>query len=144
MDVPVELRGLALYEADEKLAGTWVEFYAAMRATYPMLDVMQEVKKAHAWEMAQPPTARKKNRVRFLTTWLAREHTRHVLAKERQALWSNKKPYTPPQASPAASSCATCKGTYMASVKAVNRWGEEYDAMAPCPACRPKKAAGGA
>lgn len=67
--IPDDLRGLALYEADGKLCRAWGELLGAWRAAFPRLDVLAEVRKAHAWESANP-ARRKTDRRRFLNTWL--------------------------------------------------------------------------
>jgi len=69
--------GLDLYESDEKLKRsiqkndllkTWVN-------AFPGISVADEIKKAHAWEKANP-TRRKKDRPRFLTNWMSRAQDR--------------------------------------------------------------------
>ena len=72
-EAPPPIRGLKLYEADEKLLSDFWTRYAAWCQAFPGLDVTGEIRRAHAWELAQPPRQRKKNRARFLTTWLKRE-----------------------------------------------------------------------
>jgi phage replication O-like protein O len=67
--VPAELCGLALYEADGKLCRAWGELLGAWKVAFPRLDVLAEVRKAHAWESANP-ARRKTDRRRFLNTWL--------------------------------------------------------------------------
>lgn len=74
-DIPADLFGLQLYREDRKLCKAWPEFLAAARTAYPGVDVMEEVRKAHAWEVANPSN-RKKLRTRFLGNWLARSQDR--------------------------------------------------------------------
>lgn len=69
--VPAELEGLRLYAEDQKLVSRWAELREAWDQAYPYLDVLGEIRKAHAWEVANP-SLRKVNRARFLGNWLAR------------------------------------------------------------------------
>jgi len=68
--VPLDLKGLDLYEVDAKLCKAWPQWYRAAKATYPTMDVVLEVKKAHLWEVGQPH--RKVRRTVFLASWLNR------------------------------------------------------------------------
>lgn len=68
---PVELSGLALYETDWKLCKRWTELLKGWKSAFPGVNVLGEVRKAHAWEVANP-TRVKKDRPRFLYTWLSR------------------------------------------------------------------------
>ena len=70
-DIPADLFGLQLYQADQKLCKLWPDFLVAAKAAYPGVDILAEVKKAHAWEVANPAN-QKKLRTRFLGNWLAR------------------------------------------------------------------------
>ena len=88
MKVPEELNALPLYREDQKLLKKWPELVAAWKVAYPGLDVVYEIKKAHAWEVANPER-RKKQRGRFLTNWLANvrngdRKSSHLLANEIQ------------------------------------------------------------
>jgi hypothetical protein len=69
--VPSELTGLELYEVDDKLCSRFEKNMKAWKKAYPFLDVLQEIRKAHAWEMANPKR-RKKDRARFIANWLSR------------------------------------------------------------------------
>lgn len=69
--VPEDLRGLALYSEDARLCGRWDELKTAWTTAYPGVDVLAEVRKAHAWETANP-SRRKVQRARFLSGWLSR------------------------------------------------------------------------
>jgi hypothetical protein len=71
-DVPHDLEDLELYAKDAKLCKMWPELLAAWQVAHPNLDVVQEVRRAHAWEMANK-RKRKKDRARFLANWLARQ-----------------------------------------------------------------------
>jgi hypothetical protein len=52
----------------------WIkEYEARMEKDYPKLNVKQELTKAKNWNLAQPPSARKKNAKKFMTNWLNRE-----------------------------------------------------------------------
>lgn len=77
---PEGLRGLALYERDRTLCRRWGELLAAWEAAYPDLDVLAEVARAHAWEVANP-ARRKKDRPRFLAAWLGRAKPTEVDAE---------------------------------------------------------------
>lgn len=69
--VPQELKGLPLYEADAKLCRAFPALLPAWRTAHPGVDVLAEVRKAHAWEVSNPTRA-KKNRPKFLASWLCR------------------------------------------------------------------------
>ncbi len=69
--VPRELVGLELYEVDAKLIVRWPSLLKAWRQAYPAVDIPGEVRRAHAWEVANP-TKRKTNRPRFLGSWISR------------------------------------------------------------------------
>lgn len=70
-DVPVELVNLTLYCTDARLCRLWHELLPAWRLAYPGVDVMAQVRGAHAWEVANPKK-RKVDRPKFLGSWLAR------------------------------------------------------------------------
>jgi hypothetical protein len=72
MVVPKELERLELYAADEKFCSQWPDLLDHWRETYPQLDILAEVKRAHEWEWIRPKYLRKKNRKSFLGKWLAR------------------------------------------------------------------------
>ena len=74
-EIPLELFDLQLYRADPKLCKLWPDFLVAAKAAYPGVDILAEVKKAHAWEVANPSN-RKKMRTRFLASWLSRDQDR--------------------------------------------------------------------
>lgn len=74
--VPDELKDLPLYAEDRRLCQQWPQLYAAIRTANPGIDAMAEVRRAHAWEVAQPASARKKHRAKFLTAWIARASER--------------------------------------------------------------------
>lgn len=69
--IPTELAGLPLYEADKKLCSKLPELLPTWKIAYPGIDILAEIRKAHAWEMGNPEN-RKVNRSRFLTNWLNR------------------------------------------------------------------------
>lgn len=73
--VPDELRDLELYAADPKLCRAWPPFLTAAQQAYPGVDILAEVRAAHAWEVANPKR-RKKQRTRFLHSWLSRAQDR--------------------------------------------------------------------
>jgi hypothetical protein len=72
---PPELASLSLYAKDEKLCKRWPALYPEWRKAYPGVDVLGEVRKAHAWEISNPRRI-KKDRARFLAAWLARAQDR--------------------------------------------------------------------
>jgi hypothetical protein len=73
--VPPELRDLDLYREDAKLCARWPTLLRTWVKTYPGLDVLAEVRRAHAWEV-ENPTRRKVNRPAYLGQWLRREQDR--------------------------------------------------------------------
>lgn len=72
---PPELVGLELYEADQKLCARWPALIKAWKIAYPGVDILAEVRKAHAWEVANPDK-RKVQKARFLAGWLGRQQDR--------------------------------------------------------------------
>lgn len=73
--IPAELKGLNLYEIDSKLCEKLPTLMPAWKDAFPGVDIVAEIKKAHAWELANP-TKQKKNRARFLQNWLTRAQDR--------------------------------------------------------------------
>jgi len=69
--IPPELKDLELYRTDENLLRRWPELYPAWKKAFPELDVLDQIRKAHTWELANP-SRRKKDRPRYLTNWLNR------------------------------------------------------------------------
>ncbi len=68
---PKELSGMHLYEADTKLCKAFPELMKSWSRAYSGMDILTEIAKAHAWEVANP-SKRKTDRARFLTNWFAR------------------------------------------------------------------------
>jgi hypothetical protein len=66
---PADLMGLELYSVDVKLCSQWPSLHETWQKAYPAVDVMGEVRRAHAWEVANPKL-RKINRSRFLNNWM--------------------------------------------------------------------------
>ncbi len=69
--IPAELQGLNLYEGDMNLCKKLPTLMIAWKDAFPGVDIIAEIKKAHAWEVSNP-TKVKKNRPRFLQNWLSR------------------------------------------------------------------------
>ncbi len=67
--IPPELQDLPLYREDKRLHRKWPELLPAWKAACPGIDVMAQVRRAHAWEVGNPQR-RKRNRPRFLTNWM--------------------------------------------------------------------------
>lgn len=74
--VPEELKGLNLYENNEKLLKLWPELIMAWKSAFPGINIIAEVKAAHAWEVANPKR-RKVDKARFLQNWMARAQDSH-------------------------------------------------------------------
>jgi hypothetical protein len=81
--VPAELVGLQLYAGDKRLCKAWPELKTALEQACPGVDVMAEVRKAHAWEVGNP-SKRKKARARFLTSWCTQAQDRGGNGRYRQ------------------------------------------------------------
>jgi len=73
--VPRELASLELYAADVKLCALWPQLLPAWRQAFPGVDVLLEVRRAHAWEVSNPQR-RKVVRSRFLRNWLSKQSDR--------------------------------------------------------------------
>ena len=74
--VPEELKGLTLYETNERLLKLWPELVGAWKNAFPGIDIVAEVKAAHAWEVANPKR-RKVDKARFLQNWMARTQDKY-------------------------------------------------------------------
>lgn len=72
---PVELNELPLYAGDKALTHQFYELLKAWTVAFPGVSIMEEVRKAHAWEVANPKK-RKVDRPRFLNGWMARVQDR--------------------------------------------------------------------
>ena len=72
-ECPAELKGLELYEKDFKLWKRWDEFIAASRTAFPDIDLVAEIRKAHAWEIANKKRVLRK---RYLNGWFGRAQDR--------------------------------------------------------------------
>lgn len=70
--IPAELVDLQLYREDRRLCRKWPELLPVWKHAYPGVNIVAEVRRAHAWELANPAKV-KKDRMRFLANWLARE-----------------------------------------------------------------------
>jgi len=73
--IPSEIENLQLYRVDKNLCKRFPELLPAWIDAYPGVDVLAEVKAAHAWELASPKN-RKVDRPKFLTNWLKRQQDR--------------------------------------------------------------------
>ena len=75
--LPGELENLELYRVDQRLCSRWESLMGGWIAAYPRGRdwIMGEVRKAHAWEIANPEK-RKKNRAAYLANWLNRSQDR--------------------------------------------------------------------
>jgi len=69
VSVPEELKNLSLYAADPKLCRRFPDLLPSWRTAFPGIVLLDEIAKAHAWEVANP-SRRKRDRARFLNTWL--------------------------------------------------------------------------
>ena len=74
--VPEELKGLNLYENNENLLKLWPELIEAWKNAFPGINIIAEVKAAHAWEVANPKR-RKVDKARFLQNWMSRAQDSH-------------------------------------------------------------------
>ena len=74
-NIPDDLKGLELYEADKKLCAAWPTFKKAQELACPGINVVAVTRRLHAWEVSNPKK-RKKNRTRFLSNNFAREQDR--------------------------------------------------------------------
>ena len=70
-EVPDALKGLERFESDKYFCSKWHDVYKAWLEAYPGLDILKEVKKAHAWEIASKAHY-KRDHGKFLNNWLAR------------------------------------------------------------------------
>jgi hypothetical protein len=63
------LSDLPLYQADPRLSTKFEPMLKAWSIAYPHIDIIAEIRKAHAWELANPER-HKTHRIRFLNNWL--------------------------------------------------------------------------
>lgn len=75
MEVPEILKGLPLYEKDEKLCTKILFSITAWMKAYPLVDIKSQIAWAHSWEMSNP-SRQKKDRIRFLNNWMASNQER--------------------------------------------------------------------
>jgi len=69
--IPPDLTNLSLYCVDKNLCKRFPELLPAWIDAFPGVDIVAEIKAAHAWELASPKN-RKVDRPKFLTNWLKR------------------------------------------------------------------------
>lgn len=75
--VPSELVGLKLYAADPRLCMNLSSLLPTWEQAYPGVDVRAEIRKAHAWEVANPKRQKtSRGRSRFLNAWLEKAQNR--------------------------------------------------------------------
>ncbi len=135
--IPKELEGLELYRKDVKLIARWAELYPNWKSAYPQLDIMAEIRKAHAWELAN---SRKVNRPAFFVRWLNRAQD----SLGRTPQFQRPAPIRVNQPS-SKSACQNCNSTGFVTAKEKrvrgNGWpDDEIEVAAPCPKCRPSPA----
>lgn len=87
VEIPAELRELELYAADKRLCQQWPRLVKSWKAAYPGLDIVGQVRLAHAWEM-EHPERRKVRRDIFLGGWLRRNQDNPRVPKHIQNLAS--------------------------------------------------------
>jgi hypothetical protein len=140
MSVPAELQGLTLYATDAKLCARWAEVYPIWLETYKGINVPQEIRKAHAWEVVNPDK-RKSLRVSFLNSWLSRAHTSQNRYEQDRASMKQVGRHIPSGSPYREPVCARCRDTGLVPGEIVTRWGEKLPAMGKCPACAFKRVA---
>ena len=124
---PDELKSLPLYASDVKLCQKWNELLPSWKSAYPRVDIMAEVRKAHAWELANP-SLRKRNRSRFLNSWLQREQDKPLQPGEARPFHPQAPPTPPPP-------CGRCNSTGFIPGPPVGG----ATTVLPCPVCRVQK-----
>lgn len=129
--VPAELQALSLYALDAKLCAGWAEAYPLWLETYKGINVLQEVKKAHTWEVCNPDR-RKTQRIRFLNNWLCKTHAEWHQRQQQQGLKFVGR-HIPDLKKPI--DCKRCLDKGVVPATMTTRWGEERPAMARCPDC---------
>lgn len=71
IEVPKAFAGLELYESDAKFCKQWPSLLKALVEAYPNKDILAEIRKAHAWEVANPDR-RKRARGKYFRGWMSR------------------------------------------------------------------------
>lgn len=69
--VPFELLEFELYAKDRHLCKEWTKLLGVWGGTYPAVNIIQEIKRAHSWQLSDPKR-RKTKQARFLDSWLRR------------------------------------------------------------------------
>jgi len=90
--VPEDLVGLELYEQDRTLCDNWDSLRSGWIQTYPNVQIVTEMRKAHMWEMANKKN-RKKDRPRFLNSWFARQQSQSEETRKRRGNTGTKTNY---------------------------------------------------
>ncbi|RJQ29186.1 hypothetical protein C4571_02000 [Candidatus Parcubacteria bacterium] len=80
--IPPFFSQLELYRNDKKLCGRICQLLPAWKSAFPAVDVEAEIRKAHAWEVANPKR-QKKDRAKFLNNWLSRQQDRGGTVPEK-------------------------------------------------------------
>lgn len=71
-EIPMELKGLGLYETDTYLCDNLPRMLIEWTRRYPAINIVEIVKDCHIWEL-ENPHRQKKNRIRFIGNWLRNE-----------------------------------------------------------------------
>lgn len=79
--IPRELLDLPLYRGDLKLSRRLPQLIQSWQTSYPGVNVVDEIRTAHAWEISNP-AKQKKDRPRFLNGWMKRKYDQ---IREKQA-----------------------------------------------------------
>lgn len=82
---PPELLELELYRKNKKLLESFGLLMITWKQAYPGVNLLAELKKAHAWEVANPKR-RKVDKVGFLQRWMARAQDKGGITDERSAI----------------------------------------------------------
>jgi len=72
-DAPPVLQDLELFSVDRMLCNRWMLLAEGWQKAYPGIDVIQETRNAHAWQMSRPER-RKKRQAAFLQRWMANSY----------------------------------------------------------------------
>jgi len=69
LSIPEEIKGLKLYETNQRLICMLPEMIVIWKRVFKELNIAEEIKLAHAWEVIHA-SRRKKDKIKFLHNWM--------------------------------------------------------------------------
>lgn len=69
--LPPELNELPMFLVDEKLIRNWPDLLISWKKTYPQLDIMSHIQRAHNY-LVEHPEKHYRNMIKYISSWLKR------------------------------------------------------------------------